>query len=319
GHFATAETHIDDLVEAVRAVTPAGLWQSFRLPASGAGPSPDRMLLGSEGTLGVITEAWLRVRPRPTERAQASILFDRFEDGAEAARALAQSGLRPSNCRLIEAEEARFTMAGDGSAHLLVLGFESSGATVRDRFDQAVAIATGCGGAEKELAGGEAGGGAGAGNWREAFIRAPYIRNTLVSCGVLAETFETVTTWDRFAALREAVMAAAERVASKPVKVTCRFTHLYPDGPAPYFTVLTAAERGDEIAQWQAIKNAVADVLSEHGASITHHHAVGRDHRPWYDRQRPEPFAAALRAAKAELDPRGTLNPGCLIDPSRSA
>jgi alkyldihydroxyacetonephosphate synthase len=317
GHFATAETHIDDLVESVRAVTPSGVWQSYRLPSSGAGPSPDRMLLGSEGTLGVISEAWVRVRPRPTERAQASILFERFDDGAEAARALAQSGLRPSNCRLIEAEEARFTMAGDGSAHLLVLGFESSGASVRERFDQAVAIATDCGGVVKEPDGGQAGGGAGAGNWRETFIRAPYIRNTLVSCGVLAETFETVTTWDRFAALREAVIAAAESAGDRPVKVTCRFSHLYPDGPAPYFTVLSAAERGDEVAQWQAIKNAVSEVLSEHGASITHHHAVGRDHRPWYDRQRPEPFAAALRAAKAELDPTDLLNPGCLIDPTR--
>lgn len=311
GHFATVETHIDDLVENVRALTPAGEWQSFRLPASGAGPSPDRMLLGSEGTLGVITEAWVKIRPRPTVRAQASILYERFEDGAEAARALAQSGLRPSNCRLIEAEEARFTLAGDGGAHLLVLGFESDGAAVADRFDQAVAIARQCGGIVKE----PSSTGAGAGNWRETFMRAPHIRDTLVSCGVLAETFETVTTWDRFAALREGVITAAERAAGRPVKVTCRFTHLYPDGPAPYFTVLTAADRGDEVAQWQTIKQAVSGVLNEQGASITHHHAVGRDHRPWYDLQRPEPFAIALRAAKAALDPRALLNPGCLIDP----
>lgn len=311
GHFATAETHIDDLVESARAVTPSGDWQSFRLPSSGAGPSPDAMLLGSEGTLGVITEAWVRVRPRPTERAQASVLFERFEDGVDATRALAQSGLRPSNARLIESEEVRFTMAGDGSSHLLVLGFESAGADVEDRFRQAVAIAENCGGAAKSSSSGEGGGG----NWRETFIRAPYLRNTMVASGVLAETFETVTTWDRFAALREDVLASAERAAGGPVKVTCRFTHIYPDGPAPYFTVLAAADRGSEVAQWQAIKESVSEALNRNQASITHHHAVGRDHRPWYDRQRPEVFASGLRAAKTTIDPAGILNPGCLIDP----
>ncbi|MBI5309919.1 MAG: FAD-binding oxidoreductase [Actinobacteria bacterium] len=313
GHFATVETHIDDLTESIRAITPSGAWESFRLPASGAGVSPDRMLLGSEGTLGVVTEAWVKIRLRPTERAQASVLFADFAGGAEAVRAIAQSGLRPSNCRLIEAEEARFTMAGDGSGHLLVLGFESAGADVTDRFDQCVTIARECGG--ETIEGG--GSGEGAANWRETFMRAPRLRDTLVACGVLAETFETVTTWERFAALREGVVAVAQRAAAAPVKVTCRFTHVYPDGPAPYFTVLARADRGEEVAQWQAIKEAVSDVLTTQGASITHHHAVGRDHRPWYDRQRPEAFAAALRAAKAELDPAGVLNPGCLIDPSR--
>lgn len=310
GHFATVETHIDDLVESIRAITPAGVWQSFRLPASGAGVSPDRMLLGSEGTLGVITEAWVRVRPRPTVRAQGSFLFDDFTRAAEAVREIAQSGLRPSNCRLIEDEEARFTMAGDGSGHLLVLAFESAGAAVAERFEQCAAIVRSAGG--RELA---ASSGGGAENWRETFMRAPQIRDTLVACGVLVETFETVTTWDRFAALRTAVVDAAERVAGAPVKVTCRFTHVYPDGPAPYFTVMTRADRGGEVDQWQAIKRAVSDCLNEHGASITHHHAVGRDHRPWYDRQRPDLLATALRAAKRELDPGAILNPGCLYDP----
>lgn len=310
GHFATAETHIDDLVESVRAITPRGVWESFRLPASGAGVSPDAMLLGSEGTLGVITEAWMRVRPRPSERASGSFLFEHFSDGRDAVRALAQSGLSPANCRLIEAEEVRFTMAGDGSAHLLVVGFESAGADVADRMAQARAIVAGCAGREIESSGGS-----GASNWRETFIRAPYIRNTLVSCGVIAETFETATTWDRFDDLRSAVTAAAASASARPVKLTCRFTHVYPDGPAPYFTVLAAAERSEEVAHWQAIKRAVSDALAEHRATITHHHAVGRDHRPWYDRQRPELFAAALRAAKRELDPSALLNPGCLIAP----
>jgi alkyldihydroxyacetonephosphate synthase len=150
-------------------------------------------------------------------------------------------------------------------------------------------------------------------------MRAPRIRDTLIACGVMVETFETVTTWDLFSMLREDLIATVERAAGAPVKVTCRFTHVYPDGPAPYFTVMAAARRGEEVAQWQAIKQAVSEVLNMHNASITHHHAVGRDHRPWYDRQRPDVFAAALRAAKAEIDPTGMLNPGCLIDPLRSA
>src|SRR3989440_6978156 len=124
GHFATLYTHIDDLVESVRAITPAGIWESRRLPGSGAGPSPDRMLLGSEGILGVITEAWMRVRPRPEHRASATIHFDSFEQGAEAVRAIAQSGLYPSNCRLLDEAEGRLT--GVSEQTMLVLGFESA-------------------------------------------------------------------------------------------------------------------------------------------------------------------------------------------------
>ena len=126
GHFASGPTHVDDLVESVRALTVGGdVWESRRLPGSGAGPSPDRLLLGSEGTLAVITEAWVRVLERPEQREAAVVRFDSFEAGAEAVRAILQAGMRPSNCRLVEAEEARITLAGDGSAHLLMLGFES--------------------------------------------------------------------------------------------------------------------------------------------------------------------------------------------------
>jgi alkyldihydroxyacetonephosphate synthase len=141
----------------------------------------------------------------------------------------------------------------------------------------------------------------------------------LVALGVLGETFETAITWERFPLFHERVIAAAEEAVRKHCgsegKVFCRFTHLYPDGPAPYFTVLALARRGEEVEQWAQIKRAVSDVVIAEGATITHHHAVGRDHRPWYDRQRPEPFAAALRGAKAAVDPRGIMNPGVLIDP----
>jgi len=328
GHFATLYTHIDDLVESVRAISPAGVWESRRLPGSGAGVSPDRMLIGSEGILGVITEAWVRVRRRPRFRSSAGVRFADFEAGAAAVRALSQMGLYPSNCRLVDADEARLTGAGDGSHALLVLGFESAAHDTETWMSLALDCCAGHGGAwdrRREQGGASGrrpadGGGDGAsvGNWREAFLRAPYLRDTLVAMGVLSETFETAITWDRFERFRADVTDRtldAVRSACGQGSVTCRLTHVYPDGPAVYFTVLAPVRRGAELEQWAQIKQAAADAVIAGGATITHHHAVGRDHRPWYDRQRPEPFAAALRGAKAAVDPTGALNPGVLIGP----
>ena len=318
GHFATLFTHIDDLVESVRALTPAGVWESRRLPGSGAGVSPDRMLIGSEGTLGIITEAWVRVRPRPKWRASTAVRFADFAAGAAAVRALAQSGLHPANCRLVDPAEARLTGAGDGSAALLVLGFESASVPVGALLDRALECCGDHGGSWDD-AGAKQGDDAVSG-WRDAFLRAPYLRDVFVAMGVISETFETAVTWDRFGELHASVMertTAAVRDVCGGGSVTCRFTHVYPDGPAPYYTVLAPARPGAELEQWAAIKTAAADAIMDAGGTITHHHAIGRDHRPWYDRQRPEPFALALRAAKAAVDPRGALNPGVLIDPER--
>jgi alkyldihydroxyacetonephosphate synthase len=341
GHFATLYTHIDDLVESVRAITPRGTWESRRLPGSGAGPSPDRALIGSEGTLGVIAEAWVRVRPRPRFKASCGVEFDDFLAAASAVREIAQSGLYPSNCRLLDALEAGTTGAGSGEKHLLVLGFESPNQPVDAPMDAALEIAQSRGGTPGEvrttpptgrnvnpgLTFRPVGGGSGdaVGAWRGAFLFAPYLRDTFVACGVLSETFETTITWDRFedfqAETMEAVRDKVAEVCGVPAgapgapRVSCRFTHVYPDGPAPYFTVLAPAIRGGEVEQWDEIKAAASEAVIEGGGTITHHHAVGRDHRPWYDRQRPPPFAAALRAAKRELDPAAILNPGVLIDP----
>jgi alkyldihydroxyacetonephosphate synthase len=319
GHFATVWTHMEDFLESVRALTPAGVWASRRLPGSGAGVSPDRMLAGSEGTLGVITEAWVRVQPRPVHRRSAAVRFGGFLLGAECVREIAQAGLHPSNCRLLDAGEARLTSAGDGSDAVLVLGFESTDHPVDASIERALELCSGHGGllsprAEQAGAGGDA-----VSSWREAFLGAPYVRDTLVAMGVLSETFETAITWERFPVFHERVRAAATQAVSEVCgeggHVFCRFTHVYPDGPAPYFTVLAPARRGEEIEQWQAIKRAVSDTIEAEGGTITHHHAVGRDHRPWYDAQRPEPFAAALRGAKGAVDPTGVMNPGVLFDP----
>ena len=322
GHYATVYTHIDDLVESVRAVTPIGPWESRRLPGSGAGPSPDRMLLGSEGTLGVITEAWVRLQDRVRWKASAGVQFATFGEGAAAVRALSQSALFPTNCRLLDPGEAA-TSAGvtDGSA-VLVLGFESADHPVDAAMARAVEIVSDHGGRLPEgvrtTGPGDAAASEGAAEtWRSSFVRAPYTRDGLVQLGVLVETFETAVTWDRFEALHAGVTAAVEHALAEVCGVglvTCRFTHVYPDGAAPYFTVMAPARRGSELAQWAEIKAAASEAILAHGGTITHHHAVGRDHRPWYDRQRPEPFAAALAAAKQRLDPAGVLNPGVLID-----
>ncbi len=302
GHFATGPTHIDDLVESVRAITPAGAWASRRLPGSGAGPSPDRMLLGSEGTLGVITEAWVRVQPRPEHRASRAVRLPDFLSGADAVRAIAQSGLAPANCRLLDELEAAQTGAGDGTHAVLVLGFESTDHPVDHDMARALAIAREHGGTWDESP--SAGGGS-VGAWREAFIRMPYLRDMLMRLGILADTFETAITWDRFPTFHASVMSAVREALGDPCRVSCRFTHVYPDGPAPYITVMAPARRGDEIAQWHEMKRAAGDAIIAGGGTITHHHAVGRDHRPWYDLQRPDPFAAALAGAKRRWIRRG--------------
>ena len=290
GHFATVRTHIEDFVESLRALTPSGAWESRRLPGSGAGVSPDRMLAGSEGTLGIITEAWVRVQPRPSHRRSEGVLFETFAQGAECVRALSQSGLNPANCRLIDAREARMTMAGDGTHALLVLGFESTDHPVDGDMDRALALCAEHGGRVSQRRAKQ--GGDAVSSWREAFLGAPYMRDVLVAMGVLSETFETAITWERFPGFHERVTAAA----GEAVRETCgpqgllttRFTHVYPDGPAVYFTILAPARRGDEAAQWSEIKRAAADAVIAEGATITHHHAVGRDHVPWYEIQRPD-------------------------------
>jgi alkyldihydroxyacetonephosphate synthase len=210
-----------------------------------------------------------------------------------------------------------------------VLGFESAHHPLDTSMDVALEIARSHGGSVRSSDGGrdaERSPDTSAVNtWRNAFLLAPYLRDTFVACGVLSETFETAITWDRFedfhAETMGAVRAKVAEVCDAPLegpgapRISCRFTHVYPDGPAPYFTVMAPAVRGGEVEQWDEIKAAASEAVIEGGGTITHHHAVGRDHRPWYDRQRPAPFAAALRAAKAELDPAGILNPGVLIDP----
>lgn len=319
GHYATVYTHIDDLVESTRVVTPAGVMESRRLPGSGAGPSPDRMVLGSEGTLGVITEAWMRIQERPEFRASAAVHFATHPEGVGAMRSISQSGLFPANCRLLDAGEALLAAGVAVEGALLVLGFESADHPVDTWIERAVELARDHGGTVPDgIRHSSREGSVGA--WRNAFLRAPYTRDALVAMGMIVETFETSCTWDAFEQMHSAVKETVEKALEAICGggwMTCRFTHVYPDGPAPYFSVLAPSRHGSQIAMWDEIKAAASEALLNCGGTITHHHAVGRDHRPWYDRQRPDLFADALRAAKRTLDPDGILNPGVLLDPPR--
>jgi alkyldihydroxyacetonephosphate synthase len=325
GHFATLYTHIDDLVESMTVVTPGGTVVSRRLPASGAGPSPDRMFLGSEGALGIIVRAWMRLQRRPEHRASASVRFDDFHSAIEVARLLAQSGLYPSNCRLLDPNEALINGIGDSS--FLLVAFESHDHPLDAWMTRALEICRSGGGepvdksalasaalSTADLVSGDAEGASD--RWRKMFLRGPYLRDGLVRVGAITETFETACTWRDFPELHRGVLAAArdalDRICGGGM-VSSRVTHVYPDGLAPYYTLVAPAKANSQVAQWDEIKAAVSEALLAAGGTITHHHAVGRDHRPWYDRQRPQPFADALKAAKRSLDPAGVLNPGVLV------
>ena len=331
GHYATNHTHIDDFVESVRMVTPAGVWESRRLPGSGAGPSPDRMAIGSEGILGIITEAWMRIQGRPQYRASAGVTYPSFMAGSEAARRVVQAKLWPANCRLLDPGEAQAAAGMDGTRALLIIGFESDQLPQDDNIRQAVAIARDAGGTideadirisspsdrADESSGSDTGRQGAVGAWRNAFLGAPYQRNITTGLGLVAETLETAITWDRWPAMDEMVRGALQETLDRVCgggSVSCRFTHLYPDGPAPYYTWEGMGRRGAELEMYAEIKQAASDAIMAAGGTITHHHAVGRLHRPWYDQQRPDLFAEALRAAKRALDPNGVLNPGLLVD-----
>jgi alkyldihydroxyacetonephosphate synthase len=338
GHYATLYTHIDEFVQAVRMVSPAGVLETRRLPGSGAGPDANRLVTGSEGVLGVVTEAWMRLQDRPRFRASASVRFGDLPAAADCVRALSQSGLHPTNCRLLDAAEVAFAGVGDGRSPMLVLGFESADHDLHAWMGRALELARDSGGeydadaVERSMRStatdgeGEHRKGA-AGQWRDAFIRMPYWRDPMVGAGAILDTFESAITWDRFAefyrGVRDEIASTIRRVTGRPGSVSCRFTHVYPDGPAPYFTYAAlGSETGDlasSLAAWREIKLACNEVVTRLGGTVTHHHAVGRDHRSGYERESSPLYRDALVAAKASLDPHGILNPGVLIDPRSRA
>ena len=322
GHFATGPTQIDDSVQAMRVVTPSGTMQTRRLPCDGAGVSADRMFIGSEGTLGIITEAWMRLQHKPTFKVATSVPFSDFANAVNAARALSQSGLSPANCRLLDPTESLLSGASESDS-ILVLAFESADHELHAWMQRAAQICAEHGGrvsaeALQGVSAPQAGHTGAAGRWRDFFVRGPYYKEGYTRMGVLRETFETACTWSAFPELHARVMEETTKAAKRECGdgvVACRFTHVYPDGPAPYYTVLAPAKRRAEVEQWAAIKAAASEAILAAGGTITHHHSVGRFHRPWYDQQRPALFATALQSVKKAVDPGGIMNPGVLVDP----
>jgi alkyldihydroxyacetonephosphate synthase len=267
----------------------------------------------------------VRIQKRPTFRATAGITFDSWAAGCDAVRTIVQAKLWPANLRILDPVEAGRAAGLDGSTALVIVSFESAELSQRHAIGEAVAIARAAGGRIDDAdvsvddgRGAPTGRGGAVGAWRDAFIGVQLGVDT--SLGLVADTFETAITWDRWpefdAAVRARMTEALRDVFGEQHSLSCRFTHVYPDGPAPYYTWSGVGRQGSEISMWSQIKAASNTIVTDAGGTVTHHHAVGRMHRPdGYDRQRPELFAKALRAAKLTVDPHGILNPGVLIDP----
>ena len=342
GHYATRTTRIDDFVESIRAVTPAGAVETRRLPSSGAGPDANGLFLGSEGCLGVITQAWVRLQDRVQFRARATIGIEDEAGALECVRAIAQSGLDPANCRLLDPAETVVAEVGDGTRYLLLLAFESADHPVETSLRRTLDLCRDHGGtvvSPTDASGGTAqkgrrrlasfGRGSAAKTdsldsgsekvdaWRRSFLAAPYVRDAAVLCGALCETFETAVTWDRLpdlhARVRQAAAEAIAEVAGGSGLLTWRLSHVYPDGAAPYYTVIAGARRGSEEAQMSRISAAIGDAVAAGGGTTTHHHAVGRYQLKAYEREQPQLVRTALSAARRIFDPRGICNPGALL------
>ena len=303
----------DDLVHGMRVATPVGDIDLGRAPASAAGPDLRQVFLGSEGAFGVITEVVVRIRPLAAVRGYGAWSFPTFESGATALRVVTQAGLRPTVLRLSDESETRVNAAL--GAHLRTMRGALAIATFEGASQQEVdAVATATD-AIFRAHGAKARGEDRARSWERGRFHSPALRDTLLDAGVLAETLETATTWsalpELYARVSAALTAALTAEGTPPV-IMCHISHVYPAGASLYFTVVAALTE-QPASQWAAAKRAASDAIAESGATITHHHAVGADHRPWFADEIGDTGVRILRAIKAELDPTGILNPGTLI------
>jgi alkyldihydroxyacetonephosphate synthase len=327
GQASTGYGRFERMVQGLRMVAPAGDVELPALPASAAGPGMREVLVGSEGTLGVIDELALRVRRAPSERIYEGVFFESFQAGVQAFRELAQRHAAPDVARLSDELQTRMSiaLAGSGGAKgrlgraylgvrgyasgcLAILGFEGEPREVSERRARALEIVRRGGGLCVGRSPGRA--------WLASRFSAPYLRDELLTHGVMVETLETATRWSNVEALHRRVLGAIDdslRACGTPGLVMCHVSHLYETGASLYFTFLAPQKEGGELAQWQAVKVAASAAILDGGGTITHHHAVGRDHAPWMEREIGGEGVRALRALKAELDPAGIMNPGKLL------
>jgi alkyldihydroxyacetonephosphate synthase len=327
GQASTGYGRFDKLVLGLKMASPAGDVVVRPFPATAAGPSLRELIVGSEGTLGVITEATLALRRLPRERRYEGWSFRSFEEGAEAFRELAQAHVAPDVARLSDEEETRLALQlsssgsltdrlgkaylkarGHAGGCIVIAGYEGEPEEVARRAREGARRLRASGGLSLGRRPGEA--------WLRSRYHGPYLRDALLGRGVMVETLETATTWSRLHELHTAVgraLHAAMEARGTPALVGCHVSHLYPAGASLYFTWMGRAEEGAELDQWRAAKTAAMDAIVAHGGTITHHHAVGRDHVPWMTAEVGELGVEALRAVKERLDPAGIMNPGKLL------
>jgi alkyldihydroxyacetonephosphate synthase len=325
GQASTGYGRIDELVEGLRFLAPAGQIDARDRPASAAGPDLRGLLVGSEGVLGVICEATLRVRPVPELRRYEGWSFRSFAEGREALRVLEQAGAAPDVARVSDEDETRvllalasrggwagrvlrgyLRMARHEGGCLAIVGFEGGEEDVERRRLHASSLLRGGGGLTLGRKPGAA--------WLRGRFAAPYLRDELLGWGVLVDTLETATEWSNVQSLYGAVSEALRSALGERALVMCHVSHVYPSGASLYFTFL-AAQADDALGQWRTAKRAASDAIVAGGGTITHHHAVGRDHAPWMRAEVGELGVELLRAAKARLDPAGIMNPGKLLPP----
>ena len=314
GQASSGYGRFDALVMGLRVATPLGALELGSAPASAAGPDLRELVMGSEGAFGIITACTVRVRPRPAVRAYEGWRFPSFVDGADAVRRLAQSGANPTVLRLSDEAETSVNLAdpdavgADGAGGcLLVAGYEGEQARVDAMRSLVHETLTGLGGSDLGEAPGRA--------WADGRFHGPYLRDALLDVGVLVETLETATFWSRLHSVYAEVKGALENSMAEqgaPAIVLCHISHVYENGASLYFTV-AAKELDDPLTQWATTKTAASEAIVATGATITHHHGIGRDHKPWLAHEIGEVGVEILRAVKERIDPEGVLNPGVLI------
>jgi alkyldihydroxyacetonephosphate synthase len=327
GQASTGYGSIEKMILGLRFAAPAGDIELPAIPASAAGPGLRQLLVGSEGALGVIDELSLRVREAPAERVYEGAFFEDFGAGVEGLRLLAQAHAAPDVARLSDEQETTMSLALAGSGGvkgrlgrvylglrgyrggcLAILGFEGAEKEVGPRRRRALEIVRQSGGLAVGRSPGEA--------WRKARFSAPYLRDELLTQGVMVETLETATQWSNVRRLHRQVgrtIAGELEAQGTPGLVMCHVSHLYETGASLYFTFIARQREGSEIEQWRTVKHAASEAIVSGGGTITHHHAIGRDHASWMRDEVGSEGVAALRALKSELDPNGIMNPGKLL------
>jgi len=327
GQASSGYGRFDALVSSVRLLAPAGELSTLETPHTAAGPALRELVVGSEGVLGVIPDVTVRVRPAPAVRRYEAWMAESFEAGAEIVRALAQGPGLPQIVRVSDEEETEGTLALSGprglsgrlfdrylgvrsrrGGALMIVGYEGDEESVARRRALSVRALRGGGAAYLGQAAGRA--------WEHGRYQGPYLRDALMEMGAMVETLETSHAWSRFgelhAAVGEAIRSALEGQGT-PGLVFCHLSHAYADGASLYFTFISRARRDAELEQWATVKRAACEAIVAHGGTITHHHAVGRDHAPYMEAEVGRAGLDVLRAVKEQLDPAGIMNPGKLL------